>query len=699
MATATPRPITIALAGNPNSGKTTIFNNLTGARQHVGNYPGVTVEIKEGRLQHQGRAVRVVDLPGTYSLTAYSPDELAARDFIIDQRPEVVVDVLDASNLERNLYLAVQFMELGAPLVLVLNMSDVAEARGCRIDAKLLSELLGATVVQTVGPQGKGMAELKDAILATADSSADGGPAALAYERHLEDELAGIVQLLQQEPALVEKRNARWLAIKLLEDDQQARGIVERLANAPGPIFDAVGAAAERIEKAYGDTPEIAIADQRYGLIAGVCREAVKSTAQTRRLLSERIDNVVLNRLLGIPIFLGVMYLVFNLTFTLGEPPMQWIEGFFGWLGNGVGSLWPADSQSALKSLVVDGVIGGVGGVLVFFPIIVLLFLAIAFLEDSGYMARAAFLVDRFMHKIGLHGKSFIPMLIGFGCTVPAIMATRMLETRRDRLTVMLVLPLMSCSARLSIYALFIPAFFPEAWRAPILWILYLVGILLAIGLIKLLRLTIFRGEITPFVMELPPYRMPTLRGTLLHVWERASQFLYKAGTIIVGISIILWAMMSYPKVPESQLQGLSESQAGQAALSYSVAGRIGQTIEPVMRPVGFDWKTSTALIGAFAAKEVFVAQLGIVHSLGEADDQSVPLRTVLQREYTPLQAFCIMLFCLISIPCLATVATMWQESGSWKWASLQLVALTVLAYLVTLVVYQAGSFLAIGVA
>ena len=661
--------------------------------------PGVTVEIKEGCLQHRRRGIRVVDLPGTYSLAAYSPDEAVARAFIVDRRLDVVVDVLDASNLERSLYLAIEFMELGTPLVLVLNMSDVAEARACRIDVSLLSELLGVTLVRTVGHRGKGMTELKDAILATADSMADRGPETLLlYERHLEDELVGIVRILEKEPALADKRHSRWLAIKLLEDDERAKGIVEQLARAPPPILDAVQYAAERIAKIYGHSPEIAIADQRYGLIAGVCREAAKSAPQTRRLLSQQIDNVALNRLLGIPIFLGMMYLVFKLTFVLGEPPMHWIESFFGWLGDGVGILWPVGSRSVLRSLVVDGLIGGVGGVLVFLPNIVLLFMAIALLEDSGYMARAAFLVDRFMHKIGLHGKSFVPMLIGFGCTVPAVMATRMLETRRDRLTVMLVLPLMSCSARLSIYALFIPAFFAEPWRAPVLWALYLVGIVLAIGLIKLLRSTVFRGEVTPFVMELPPYRMPTLRGTLLHTWERASEFLRKAGTVIVGISIVLWAMMSYPKIPESRLLGMDDGQAAQVALSYSLAGRIGRAIEPVMRPVGFDWKTSTALLGAFAAKEVFVAQLGIVHSFGKADERSTPLRVVLQREYTSLQAFCIMLFCLISMPCMATVAAMWQESGSWKWAAMQLVGLTVLAYLLTLFVYQTGSFLAVGV-
>jgi ferrous iron transport protein B len=423
---------------------------------------------------------------------------------------------------------------------------------------------------------------------------------------------------------------------------------------------------------------------------------------ESRHSWSDRIDTVVTNRLLGLPIFLGLMYLVFKVTFTVGDPLMGWIETGVGWLGEAVAGFWPAGAESALESLLVDGVIGGVGGVLVFLPNILLLFLAIALLEDSGYMARAAFVMDRLMHKIGLHGKSFIPMLIGFGCTVPAILATRTLESRRDRLTTMLVLPLMSCGARLPIYMLFIPAFFTDAallqlgpvrftTHAALVMLIYVIGIVLAVVLAKVLRSTLFRGEAAPFVMELPPYRMPTVRGTLLHTWERGWMFLRKAGTVIVAISILLWVLMSYPKPPEAQLAGLTDEEQAQAALSYSVAGRIGHALEPVMRPAGFDWKTSTALVGAFAAKEVFVAQLGIVHSLGEADEESEPLRAVLRREYTPLQAFAIMLFCLISVPCMVTVATIWKESGSWKWAALQVVGLTALAWVLTAAVYQIG--------
>jgi ferrous iron transport protein B len=686
--------IKVALAGNPNCGKTTIFNSLTGTRQHVGNYPGVTVEKKEGRFRHQGHEINVVDLPGTYSLTAYTVEELVARNFVIEERPDLVVDIIDASNLERNLYLATQFMELGVPLVLVFNMSDVAEGRGSRVDLELLSKLLGVTIVQTVGHKGKGIDELKDTIVRVAESDRSRQPRVVSYVREIEAELAKLIPVLAKHSALTDDLDARWLAVKLLEGDEEVRQKIRAQLPDASDVLAEANDAAERIERDIGDVPEILIADGRYGFISGACREAVKPSVESRLSASDRIDSVVTHRVLGIPIFLGMMYLVFTLTFTLGEPPMGWIEGGFDALGGWVSSWWPEGSDSALRSLLVEGIIGGAGGVLVFLPNILLLFVAIAILEDSGYMARAAFIMDRLMHKIGLHGRSFIPMLIGFGCTVPAVMATRTLETRRDRLTTMLVLPLMSCGARLPIYMLLIPAFFPEAWRAPMLWALYLIGIVLAIVLAKLLRSTLFRGEAAPFVMELPPYRMPTLHGTLIHMWERGWLFLRKAGTIIVGISILLWAMTSYPKPPESRLEGLDENQAANVELSYSVAGRIGHALEPVMRPIGFDWKTNTAMIGAFAAKEVFVAQLGIIYSLGEADEESEPLREILRREYTGLQAFCIMLFCLISVPCMVTLATVWKESGSWKWAALQLVGLTGLAYGITWAVYQGGKLL-----
>jgi ferrous iron transport protein B len=385
------------------------------------------------------------------------------------------------------------------------------------------------------------------------------------------------------------------------------------------------------------------------------------------------------------------MYLVFKLTFWLGDPLMGLIEGGFEWLGVWVTGLWPEGAESPVKSLIVDGLIGGVGGVIVFLPNILLLFLAIAVLEDSGYMARAAFLMDRLMHKIGLHGKSFIPMLIGFGCSIPAIMGTRILENRQSRLTTIMVIPLMSCGARLPIYALIIPAFFAARWQGLMLWLIYIIGIVLAIICAKLLRNTLFKGETIPFVMELPPYRIPTIRSVLTHMWERSWLYLKKAGTIILAISIILWVMTSYPKLDEERTAGLNDEQVQQLELQHSTAGRIGKAMEPVIRPLGFDYRIGTALIGALAAKEVFVAQLGIVYSVGEADEESEPLREKLKAAYTPLQGFCIMLFTLISAPCIATLAITKRETGSWKWAFFQFFGLTAIAYVITLFAYQVG--------
>lgn len=704
--------LTIALAGNPNSGKTTIFNALTGGRQHVGNYPGVTVEKKEGACRHGEARLRVVDLPGTYSLTAYSAEELVARDFLIHEKPDVVIDILDAGNLERNLYLAVQIMELGAPQVLALNMSDVARQRGLEFDLELLSKLLGVPIVPTVGHKGTGKAELLDAAVELAARPQRPAPRRIDYGSEIEAEIAKLEAHIQQAGIVLDGAPGRWLAVKLLEGDTQVR---EHLAD--NGLIDAADKAAQRLESLLGDSPEALIADRRYGFISGACQEAVRSTVESRHNLSDQIDAVVTNRLLGIPIFLGLMYAVFYLTFTVGDPFMGWIEGGFEWLGGAVGGLWPDGSESLLKSLLVDGIIGGVGGVLVFLPNILLLFLAIAILEDSGYMARAAFLMDKLMHKIGLHGKSFVPMLIGFGCSVPAIMATRTLENRRDRLVTMLVVPLMSCGARLPIYALIIPAFFPQVWHAPMLWIIYLIGIVLAVVCAKLLKTTILRGETPPFVMELPPYRMPTLKSVGLHMWNRGGAYLKKAGTIILGISILLWAMQQWPGLPEERAEAFAQQRTtveakadlgdearaeklveidhaeAEAALEASLMGRVGHGLETVLRPAGFDWKVSTAMVGAFAAKEVFVAQMGIVYSLGEEEDEeSEPLRDKLQANYTPLQGFCIMLFCLISAPCMATIAITKRESNSWRWALFQLGGLTVLAWIVTVAVYQIGS-------
>ena len=686
------RPITIALAGNPNAGKTTIFNAITGSRQHVGNYPGVTIEKKEGTYRHANGIVTVVDLAGTYSLTAYSIEEVVARDFIINEKPDAVIDVVDASNLERNLYLGVQLLELGIPLVFAFNMSDVAKARGVEFDLEALSALLGAPIVATVGNKGSGIRELLDAAVQAAEKSGAAKPTEIRYGPDIEQAITAVRKKVELQATFANDREARWVAVKLLENDPE---IAKRFPAVE--VHETIRAEQARIQSVLGDSAEMIIADRRYGFISGACQEAVRSTVEMRHTRSDRIDDLVIHRLWGLPIFLGLMYLVFWLTFTVGTPPMNWIESLFGWLGRTISSWWPLGSDSMLKSLLVDGMIGGVGGVIVFLPNILLLFLAIAILEDSGYMARAAFMMDRIMHKIGLHGKSFIPMLTGFGCTIPAIMATRTLENRRDRLTTMLVLPLISCGARLTIYTLIIPAFFPAAWRAPMLWTIYVIGIVLAIVCAKILRATVFKGESEPFVMELPPYRLPTLKGVLIHMWDQGGHYLKKAGTIILGISIVLWAMTSFPRTTDTDPTHSPEEQRA-AELSNTIAGRIGHAIEPALRPLGFDWRIGTALIGAFAAKEVFVAQLGIVYSVGDADEESEPLREKLRAAYSPLVGFAIMLFCLISAPCMATIAVTRRESGSWKWALFQLGGLTLLAYVLTLIVYQLGSALGIGV-
>ena len=692
------KKIKAALAGNPNSGKTSIFNMLTGARQHVGNYPGVTVEKKEGIFKYAGLEITLVDLPGTYSLSAYSTEELVARNFVIDEHPDVVVDIIDAANIERHLYLATQLIEMNVPLVLAFNMSDIAEQKGLKFDIEQLSKLLEAEIVSTVGNKGKGKTELLDAIIKTSEEGKRQRIHQVNYGEEIEHELAVIgILLADKEQQLVEKYGPRWLAVKLLESDTD---ITDKIHSRE--VLEAVTASTEHLKGIFADEPEIVMADRRYGFISGACQETIKTTVESRHSSSDMIDAVVTNRILGLPIFLILMYLVFLSTFKIGKYPMGWLEQFFEWAGITIAGFWPAGSESWLKSLLVDGVIGGVGGVIVFLPNILLLFLAIALLEDSGYMARAAFIMDRVMHKIGLHGKSFIPMLIGFGCSVPAIMATRILENRRNRLTTIMAIPLMSCGAKLTIYMLIIPAFFQEQWRGPMLWLIYLIGIVLSIVVIKVLRLSVFKGETTPFVMELPPYRMPTGKSVCIHMWHRGWMYLRKAGTIILVVSIILWVAMSYPKPNEQTLAGLNPEQAQQKRLEHSVIGRIGQGIEPALKPLGFDWKIGTALIGATGAKEVFVSQLAIVYAVssqeaGGADGKksTQSLREKLQANYTPLTGFCIMLFCLIYAPCVATVAMTRQETNSWGWALFQFFGLTALAYAVTLIVYQIGNSIA----
>ncbi|MDZ4197863.1 MAG: ferrous iron transport protein B [Kiritimatiellia bacterium] len=706
------RPL-VALAGNPNSGKTSLFNRITGARQKVANYPGVTVEKKEGTYRGaDGSRALVVDLPGIYSLTAHSAEERVARHFLLEERPDVVIDVIDASNPERNLYLALQILQLGVPVVLAFNMSDVARARGVRMDLQKLSALLGVPIVSTVAHKGEGVDALMAEALRVARDPSLTKPAKLRYGSDVEAEIdAMIPDLIRISPDLPPDR-VRWTAVKLIEGDAEVRAQPFWRT-----ILEKVDQARARLASRTGSDVEILLADRRYGFIAGACHEAALNTPETRREMSDRIDAVLTHPVLGLPIFLAFMYGVFSLTFRLGARPMGWIETGFARLTEWLNTSWPGAEDSPLLSLLADGIIGGVGGVLVFLPVILLLFAAIAALDQSGYLARAAFIMDRFLHRIGLHGKSFVPMLIGFGCTVPAILAARTLDNRRDRFATIFALPLISCGARLTIYMLIIPAFFPLRWQAPVLWSIYLVGILLAVGAIKLLRLTVLRGETMPLVIELPPYRIPTLTGVALHMWGQAWLYLRKAGTLILGISIVMWALTSYPKKTvfdrdyetlsaEAEANGnltaearadqlrLLENERETELLLHTWAGRVGRNLEPVLRPLGFDWRIGTALIGSFAAKEVFVAQMGIVFSMGEGEETDTALREKLRAAYSPLVGFGILLFCLIATPCMATIAATRQETQSWRWALFQFAGLTLLAYILALLLHQGGRLL-----
>jgi len=689
---AVDKKIKIALAGNPNCGKTSLFNALTGTHQRVGNYPGITVEKKEGRYRDGELEVEVIDLPGTYSLSSYSPEERIARRELLRDDIDVVVVVADSTNLERNLYLLVQVMELGANPVLALNMSDEAHGGGQRLDVDLMSMLLGFPIVETVGHKGGGAKLLREAIRRAHAAPTHGerfsfGPQLERTVMRLAEKLAP--QLPQPSPP------PRWLAVKLLErDDELSQWLREKVSD-NAAVFAEVEKEIEELEKFSRTDIILFIADNRYSFISGLLREArISEMRADSRATSDFVDSILCNRIVGLPIFFAAMYVLFWLTFTVGEWPMRWIESFFGYLGEAIGGLWPVGSESPLRSLLVDGVLAGVGGVLVFLPNIILLFFGLALMEDSGYMSRAAFLVDRFMHRFGLHGKSFVPMLTGFGCTVPGIMATRTLENERDRLTTMLVLPLMSCGARLPIYMLLIPAFFASRWQAPMLFLIYMTGIMLAVLLARLLRSTLLAGEDAPFVMELPPYRLPTLRAVAIKMGQRSWSYVRKAGTIILAISILMWVATSFPRAPERSIERepvLAHEDDVSRDLSYSLAGRMGKLLEPLTTMMGSDYRIATAMLGAFAAKEVFVAQLGIVFSLGEADENSTTLRETLRRHYTPLQAFAMMLFLLVATPCMATVATMRKESGSWKWALLQFLGLTTIGWLLSVAVYQIG--------
>ncbi len=789
------KEIIIALAGNPNSGKTTIFNALTGERAHTGNWPGVTVARREGKREYKGYVIKIVDLPGTYSLTSGTPEEVVARNYIINDNPDFVVNIVDASNLERNLVLTSELIELGAHIIVCLNMWDEVEKKGFKIDVKLISQLLAAPCVSTIAPKGAGVNELLDGIIEAAGRGEDHRHISVGYGHIIEGYISEIEAEVCKLQKLSEMYPPRWFSIKLLEEDAEISKVVDSLGDDASRLKEVARKGREEIERKLHESAVIAIPDHRYGFVAGIFREAVLLPAGERRDFSDQADRVIMSRAFGLPIFIVIMWLTFQLTFTGGTPLMNLIDMGFGALGHWMGSVLP---PGPINSLVVDGIIAGVGGVIIFLPNILILFLIISFLEEWGYMARAAFVMDGLMHKIGLHGKSFVPLVMGFGCTVPAIMATRTLETRRDRLVTMAIAPLMSCGARLPVYTLLIGAFFSERIAGNILFLIYVIGVLLAIAVALIFRHTLFRGETTPFVMELPPYRWPTFAAVGGVTWERGYSYLKKAGTVILAASVIVWFLSNYPYNPENDTQwsekqaaasdsldneitrlnkeypsvlipgdvkdiasqisdednafdrkaaGLDENsvayiaameehkdklleievkypnlypaafayhlalsdytasletvenEKARAKLANSFAGHIGRAIEPVLRPCGFDWRIDIALVTGLAAKEVVVSSMGTIYALGQADEKSGALKTALRNDpaFSPLVAFCMMIFILVYSPCLASIAVQKSESGSWRWALFVMGYLTVLAWICSMIIFQAGRALGIG--
>ncbi len=685
--------LTVALAGNPNSGKSTIFNNLTGAHQHVGNYPGVTVEKKEGKIVYKDYEITFVDLPGTYSLSAHSEDEVVARDFILKEKPDMVVHIVDASNLERNLYLYTQLQELEVPVILAMNMSDIVEKRGSRIDYAGISRLLGKPVIPTVGSKNKGMDELLNTLIDLYEGKINIEKIGVDYGEEVKSEFDKITAAIKKMPDAPKEYPLGWLGIKLLENDPWVSGFIAQLPGGPAILLEAEKSRAH-LKRHFSDDPEVIIADRRYGFISGVCTEAQSRTIEERHDLSDKIDKVVLNRFLGLPIFAAVMYGIFKFTFTFSEPVVGWLEKLFEKMGEFFSSVIP---EGLTQSFVVDGLIGGVGGVLGFFPLVLFMFFAIAFFEDSGYMARAAFVMDRIMHKFGLHGKSFLPMMISTnGCAVPGIMASRTLDNKKDRLITMMVTPFMICGAKLPIFALFIGAFFAAEQGANMMFLMYTLSVAIAFGSAWVLKKSVFKGETSHFVMELPPYRIPTIQGLLLKMWERGWLYIKKAGTIILLISIIIWAGFTFPQMQPKE--GMSEEAVALAQMEQSYAGRIGKFVEPVVKPLGMDWRGGVALMAGVAAKEVVVSTMGTIYSLGEVDpEEAEPLKEALQNDpsWSSLKAFAFLMFCLIYLPCFVAMAVFYRESGpSLKWTLFLIFWTTVMAWFASFIVYQGGRLL-----
>jgi ferrous iron transport protein B len=721
------KKITIALAGNPNCGKTTIFNNLTGARQKVGNWPGVTVEKKEGKLKYKEYDLNIVDLPGTYSLTPFSIEEITARDFIINENPDIVINIIDASSLERSLFLAIQIMELGRPALFVLNMADVAEAKGIRIDEKKLSQLLGLPVVFTIGNKNRGTDSLvKEAIEEINRFDKGKESRDVKYSKEIERCISRVKTRILENKINIDGA-LRWNAIKLLEDDKIVKNRFQDLSSkASKDIFQTAKECRKRVYDLFEDDFEIVLTDDRYGVIAGIIKETVTNLAIKKIDISRNIDLVLTNRFLGIPVFIFFIWAMFQLSFNLGAYPMEWIDMSVSAVCGILDKNLPA---SMLKDLLLDGVIAGIGSVIIFLPNILILFFCIALFEDTGYMARAAFLMDRVMHTSGLHGKSFIPMLMGFGCSVPAIMATRTLESPKDRILTILMTPFMSCSAKLPVYIVLAGSFFAQK-AGTVIFVLYFTGIVIAILSGRLLRAVFFKGQEAPFIMELPPYRMPMLKSLLIHMWDRSKMFLKKMGGVILVGSIIIWALSSFPKSIsysvdfDKQLneikydfsQIIAEASDDKTEkltrqfnleiknignkkelerVSKSYIGQIGKALEPFFAPIGIGWRESVALVTGFVAKEVVVSTMGVLYGVG-SDDGNALGKVLKKSGMTAISALSMMIFVLLYVPCFATVVTIYRETSA-KWAGFNLIYTTMVAWGASFLVYQTGVLLGAG--
>ena len=689
--------INVALVGNPNCGKTSLFNFASGAHERVGNYSGVTVDAKEGQANFEGYQFNLVDLPGTYSLSAYSPEELYVRKQIIEKTPDIIINVIDASNLERNLYLTTQLIDMHVRMVVALNMFDETEKRGDNVDYNRLSELFGVPMVPTTFTSGMGVKELFHQVIQLYEGAEDEEihfrHIHINHGHEIEHGISEIQEHLKLEPNLRQRYSTRYLAIKLLEGDSDVEAYIKQMADAK-EILHHRDTAAERVMEETGNDCETAIMDAKYGFINGALKEANYHTGNKKDTyqVTHLIDRVITNRFLGFPIFILLLFVMFSATFVLGQVPMDWIDNGVAALGEMLSKQLP---DGPVKDMLVDGVIGGVGAVIVFLPQILILYFFISFMEDSGYMARAAFIMDKLMHKMGLHGKSFIPLIMGFGCNVPAVMATRTIESHRSRLITMLILPMMSCSARLPIYIMMTGTFFALRYRSVVMLSLYLTGIVMAVLLSRLFSRFLVKGEDTPFVMELPPYRFPTWKAMGRHTWEKGKQYLKKMGGIILVASIIVWALGYFPH---------NEQLSPREQQEQSYIGRIGKAVEPVFRPQGFDWKLDVGLISGVGAKEIVASTMGVLYSNNDSfgDDKSYNDQSgkyeILHKQMTadgirPLTAYCFLLFVLLYFPCLATIAAIKGETGSWRWAGFAAIYTTLVAWIVSAAVYQVGTF------